>query len=149
MIDRKSLVEGEVLVTPDLKTEPFGFFVDTRAHHFMADEPEKLGGQDMGMIPLEILAASLASCTAITLRFYAGHKGITLPPFQVKVAHKHTVKAATQESVLQLDVTLHFEEDISQELEAKLLEIANKCPVHRALLGTINIQTQVGVTSTL
>jgi len=145
MIDRKALNEGEVLVTPDPKTEPFGFFVDTRSHHFMADEPEKVGGQGVGPLPMEILAASLASCTAITLRFYAQHKGLILPPFQVKVTHKHVVKAQTQESVLQLGVTLHLEGDVSKELEEKLLEIAGKCPVHRALLGTINITTQAAV----
>lgn len=104
----------------------------------IADEPEDLGGTDTGPAPGEYLLMSLAACTAITIRMYADRKKIPLERARVEVSmEKNNFK-----TILKRD--LYFTGELTDEHRAKLLEIAEKCPIHKTLNAPIQIETTVG-----
>ena len=105
----------------------------------LADEPIEVGGGGTGPTPYELLSAALAACTAMTLKIYAERKGWSLPPFSVEAAHS---RGAERDLFTRKIV---FEGALDSEQEAKLLEIADKCPVHRTLMRGFEIVTHVGV----
>lgn len=103
----------------------------------IADEPEEVGGTDSGPAPGEFLMISLASCTAITLRMYADRKKMPLDKVRVEVMfEKQQFK-----SVFTRDV--YLEGELSDEERQSLLEIAEKCPVHKTLSNPIEIETKL------
>ncbi|MEO0649436.1 MAG: bifunctional alpha/beta hydrolase/OsmC family protein [Planctomycetota bacterium] len=130
------LPDGVVQVT---RVTGYEHTVRARGHELAADEPTTVGGSDQGPAPYEYLLGSLGSCTAMTMEMYAGRKGWDLGRDDVKLKHSKA-KAAERDDVDTdegfVDV---FERDISiegnldDEQRARLLEIANKCPVHRTL----------------
>jgi putative redox protein len=106
-------------------------------HHLMADEPELVGGADTGPQPHDFLLAALGACTAITVRMYAERKGWPLTGIDVRLeqdakADGHHIRRA---------VTLEGPLDETQR--TRLLEIANKCPVHKTLTHPIHIATEL------
>ena len=122
-------------------------------HLLFADEPSKFGGLDSGPSPYDLVAMGLAACTSMTLRMYASQKKLELNRVRVEVSH-HKVHAkdcaeCTDEQRAAPGKIDRFERRISieggapAELQAKLLEIANKCPVHRTLEGGAVIATAV------
>jgi putative redox protein len=139
MLSKSGLKKGEVLITPINEKEPFSFITETFDHSIFADEPAELGGNGRGMNPFELLSASLAACTAMTLRFYAKRKNLELGNFQVKVSFAHPLDHSN--STYSFVRELIFNEQKDEELINKLKEIANKCPVHKALEGKVHIST--------
>lgn len=115
---------------------------------FLTDEPMEVGGAGTGPTPYELLSAALASCTAMTLRLYADRKGWQLPPFSVEVAHS-LLPAGTDGSPPRdrFDRHIAFDEDLEPERRQKLLEVADKCPVHRTLMRGFIVATSLGPTS--
>lgn len=103
----------------------------------IADEPEELGGGDTGPAPGEFLMIALASCTAITLRMYADRKKWDVSKIKVEVA---SVKVDNKTIFLR-EVSL--EGNIEEEQRQRLLQIANSCPVHKALTNPIEIETKL------
>lgn len=142
MIKKKDLQKEEVLLTPYASGGLFSFCVDSQGHQFVADEPFAKGGDHLGMNPFEILASSLGACTAITLRYYAQKKDLDLGFFQVKVTFHQAVNTSTGQLTSTFKRELYFDKDTPEPLLEKYKEIAEKCPVHRALLGSILIETQ-------
>lgn len=108
---------------------------------FFADEPPEVGGLGSGPTPYELLAASLGACTAMTVRLYARHKALPLDRVTVKVCHRR--KADMQPADL-FRRSLHLEGALSEEQRQRLLEIAEKCPVHRTLHTGATIETIEG-----
>ena len=104
-------------------------------HVLVADEEVAAGGGDAGIAPHEWILAGLGACTSMTIKMYAVRKGWPLDSVQVKVAGDHRDGAF----VLTRSVLLRGE--LTEEQRARLLEIANKCPVHRSLTGPIHIDT--------
>jgi putative redox protein len=98
----------------------------------LADEPLEVGGGAAGPTPYQLLSAALAACTSMTLRLYAGRKGWSLPELAVEVAHSLT--SASPPADLFTRRILLFA-PLPAEQEAKLLEMADRCPVHRTLAG--------------
>ncbi len=144
-LTQSDLAQGDVLVSPQNGASPMSFVVETAHHHAKADEPVAMGGDDTGLAPFDFLAASLATCTAMTLRYYAKHKGIELGDFQIKVTQSN-VKANVKEAqgsmnVYNLTRHLIFPGVTDEARLAKYKEIAEKCPVHKALQGDIVIST--------
>ncbi len=140
--------EGVVRVA---EADPKGFLQDVNAgpkHHTAADEPLSYGGTDQGMTPYGFLSAGLGACTSMTIRMYARRKGWPLTHVSVDVTHDKVhaqdAGAANGEPVEKVD---HFERIIrlEGELDAdqrqKLLEIADKCPVHRTLERGAKVKT--------
>ena len=103
--------------------------IEIREHRLISDEPEDKGGTDQGPAPSELLAASLGSCTAITLEMYAGRKEWGLGTVEVAVDYTD----ATADDPPTFDVTITLGAELSEEHQDRLRTIAGKCPVHKAL----------------
>jgi putative redox protein len=111
----------------------------TAGHHaLVVDEPEDMGGTDTGPTPSQLLALSLASCTAITLELYAERKGWDVGALAVDVDYE-----PGKNEVPRFDVTIVLPDELSEEQAAQLLKIAGKCPVHRALKGEVEIADRI------
>ncbi|MEM9795463.1 MAG: alpha/beta fold hydrolase [Pseudomonadota bacterium] len=115
------------------------------AHHLMADEPKAYGGTDRGMTPYQLMAAALGACTSITLRMYAKRKSWPLEHVSVDVTHDRMhAQDAPSSGTERID---HFRReivvtgDLDPEQRARLLEIADKCPVHRTLEAGAKVET--------
>ena len=103
--------------------------IEIREHRLIADEPEDTGGRDQGPSPTEMLAGALASCTAITIEMYADRKDWDLGDVEVSA----DFTKATHEAPPKAKVEIRIPAELSDEQREKLLVIAHKCPVHRAL----------------
>jgi putative redox protein len=104
--------------------------IDT-GHTIVIDEPVESGGQDLGPSPTRAAAAGLAACTAITCEMYAARKGWELGAVECEVEVHQGLGSVFEE----IDLTLRFPAALDDDQRARLLEIAGKCPVHRALSG--------------
>ncbi len=113
--------------------------VTVRSHELTADEPEEQGGEDLGPSPQELLAASLASCTAITIEMYAKRKGWNVDGMQVDVDYTPAERGA----VTRFELVMKFPAHLDEEQVAKLQVIAAKCPVHRTLEGEVAFDERV------
>ncbi|MFN3834288.1 MAG: alpha/beta fold hydrolase [Glycocaulis sp.] len=108
---------------------------------FLVDEPEDVGGLDAGPSPFELLSVALAACTTMTLRMYARHKKMELGRITARVTH------AKEDGADVFSRAISVEGGVSGELQDKLVEIANKCPVHRTLERGAHIHTAYGAGS--
>ena len=104
-------------------------------HHLISDEPIELGGEDAGPAPLDYLASALGTCTAITLHMYAQRKSWPLKNAEV------TVSLEKRDEIARFVRTFKLTGELSDEQKARLLAIANQCPVHKILSGKIEIET--------
>ncbi|MDP9188399.1 MAG: OsmC family protein [Actinomycetota bacterium] len=111
------------------RREGFETEIETRHHRLIVDEPEDTGGGDSGPRPTELLAASLASCTVITLVMYADRKGWNVG--QIEVGVEYDEPTAERPAALRTEISIPAE--LSDEQRERLLVIAGKCPVHRTL----------------
>ena len=112
---------------------------DDAGHHWQADEPLALGGGDTATTPDRMLLGALGACTAITLRMYATRKGWPLQDVRVDLRLNPAGKPA---SGADIERTLHLIGPLDDAQRARLLEIANACPVHKILSGEVRIATQ-------
>jgi len=116
-------------------------------HRLLADEPVKSGGLDSGPGPYDLLIAALGACTSMTVRLYADQKQIPLKRTQVRLHHgkiyaEDCAECETKEGRIdRIDRVITFEGDLTAEQRSRLLEIADKCPVHRTLKSEVNIRT--------
>ena len=107
--------------------------VEVRSHRVTVDEPESQGGTDAGPNPQEMLAASLASCSAITVEMYANRKGWDIGDVCVDVDYE----PAQRGSPTKFRMTVHLPKELPEEQREKLMQIVAKCPVHRTLEGEV------------
>ncbi len=114
-------------------------FVKVGSHSLVADEPKDLGGDDTGPTPQELLAASLASCTAITVQMYAKRKGWDVGPIEVEAEYEPAERGAPT----RFHMVLRLPEGLDPEKRERLEVIAAKCPVHRALEGEVMFDERV------
>ncbi|MFZ0607718.1 MAG: bifunctional alpha/beta hydrolase/OsmC family protein [Xanthobacteraceae bacterium] len=116
-------------------------------HRLLADEPVKDGGLNSGPGPYDLLLAALGACTSMTIRLYADLKQIPLVRTQVRLRHEkiHASDCAECETkegrIDRIDRAIAFEGDLTADQRARLLEIADKCPVHRTLKSEVDIRT--------
>lgn len=128
-----------------------GFVQDVRVgpHRLVADEPIALGGTHTGPSPYDLLLAALGACTSMTVAMYARRKGWQLEDVTVRLRHRkiHAADCADCETKtgkldhVEREITLHGALDDAQR--ARLLDIADKCPVHRTLTSEIRIETRL------
>ena len=111
------------------RRQGFEHEVEIREHRLIVDEPEGEGGTDLGPAPAELLAASLATCTAITIEMYADRKEWGLGTVEVVVDFEQ----ATTDDPPTFDVKITLGAELSEASRDRLLVIAGKCPVHRTL----------------
>lgn len=130
----------EVIVSAAIGQEPYETKVQARQHTIITDEPLSLGGKDKGMNPFELLAASLATCTAATLKMYIDRKKWEVGGIRVEVKINYN-KA---ESFTNFDRKISFEDArLTPEALESLYGIANRCPVHKLLEGQVGITTVI------
>jgi len=134
------------------RTKLGGFRTEVRLgrHDIIADEPRSVGGTDLGPTPYDLLSAALATCTSMTLRMYANHKGLNLESATVRVEHDkiHAEDCEDCESgsgkIDEFRRTISLEGDLTDEVRNRMLEIADRCPVHRTLHGEIKVRSKLG-----
>jgi putative redox protein len=117
----------------------FKHTVQVRDHQLTADEPIEAGGEDTGPDPQELLAASLASCTAITMEMYAARKGWEIGHVEVDVEYSPAERGCPTK----FQLVMRFPDDLPEEQVQRLQVIAAKCPVHRALDGEVMFQERI------
>ena len=137
--------EGIVRVA---EADETGFLQDVNAgpiHHTLADEPEAYGGTNKGMTPYGFLAAGLGACTSMTIRMYARRKGWPLTHVSVDITHDkvHGQDAGTGEDtkIDGFSRVIRLEGNLDSDQRQRLLEIADKCPVHRTLERGASVET--------
>jgi putative redox protein len=113
--------------------------VQVRDHHMTVDEPLTAGGEDTGPDPRELLAASLASCTAITMEMYAARKGWDIGHVEVDVEYSPAERGCPT----RFELVMRLPDDLPEEQVEKLRVIAAKCPVHRVLDGEVMFQERI------
>jgi putative redox protein len=121
------------------RIDGFRHVVKVRRHRLNTDEREENGGHDAAPCPQELLAASLASCTASTIEMYAARKGWELPDVEVACDYVPGERGCPTKFTL----TLRLPSDLSDEQVARLKVIATKCPVHRTLDGEVMFDERV------
>jgi putative redox protein len=116
-------------------------------HSLIADEPIDVGGLDSGLSPYDLLLAALGACTSMTLRLYAEQKKLALKRVEVRLRHDRIyandcAECETKEGLIDhIERVIKLEGDLDAAQRARLLEIADKCPVHRTLTHEVNIHT--------
>ncbi|NDR57186.1 bifunctional alpha/beta hydrolase/OsmC family protein [Aliiruegeria sabulilitoris] len=131
------------------EADPAGFLQDINAgphHYIQADEPAAYGGTDRGMSPYGLLSAALASCTSMTIRMYARRKGWPLEHVSVEVTHD---KVHAQDSDLtgpnridRFERRVRLDGALDAEQRARLMDIADRCPVHKTLEAGAKVVTR-------
>jgi putative redox protein len=142
-----ALDKGQVLVRE--LNHRFTQQVFTDSHSWQADEPRALGGDDTGPDPYEHLLAALGTCTAMTLRMYANHKQLPLEHVEVELEHGREYlldcadceKDGKQIEVIDRSITLRG--DLTPEQRDRLLQIADRCPVHRTLHSEVTVHSRL------
>jgi putative redox protein len=117
----------------------FKHTVQVRDHQITVDETVQSGGEDTGPDPQELLAASLASCTAITMEMYAARKGWDIGHVEVDVQYSPAERGCPTK----FDLILRIPDDLPEEQVQRLRVIAAKCPVHRTLDGEVMFNERV------
>jgi putative redox protein len=119
--------------------EKYTHDLKVRKHHLTADEPESSGGDDLGPSPQELLAASLASCTAITIEMYAKRKNWNVDGLEIDCDYTPAERGSPTNFKLVMRMPAH----LSEEQVERLQIIAAKCPVHRTLEGEVLFDERV------
>lgn len=130
---------GDFVTVKERKGGIYTQDVIARSHRLYADEPESYGSADLGPAPFEYVCAGLGACTTMTLRMYAERKKWPVSHLAVDVSYKKSGTGDEMKHVFVRDITI--EGDLDEAQRARMLEIANKCPVHRMLEGQIEIRT--------
>lgn len=134
-----------------VRTGDDGYTTQVKAgdHSFLADEPEAVGGKNLGPTPYDLLVAALGTCTSMTLRMYADHKKWPLEEVMVHLQHEKIHKEdcehadAKESKIDQIVREIELKGNLDDEQRQRLLEIADRCPVHKTLHSEIRVETKL------
>lgn len=132
-------MESNPVIVEDTGQGAFQVRVHAQGPSFVVDEPVAMGGMGSGPTPYDLLSGALGACTTITVRLYAERKGWVLRHVQASVAHRRDPETGRDI----FDRTLYVEGDLTEEQRARLLTIAEHCPVERTLHDGSNITTRM------
>ena len=125
----------------------FAQWVRTATHEFIADEPVSFGGSDHGPTPYDLLLAALGTCTSMTIQMYAERKKIPLDSVRIELEHSrdhHTDCVDCEDKgvpIQAIDRAIELSGDLTPQQRQRLMEIADKCPVHKTMLGKLHIHS--------
>jgi putative redox protein len=146
--ETKADAEPRDVVVTETRQGRFQQAISVGPHRLLADEPVKVGGLDSGLGPYDLVLAGLGACTAMTLRLYAERKALPLDGVSVTLRHGKIHAAdcetcETQEGMIdRIDRAITLTGNLDAEQRKRLMEIADKCPVHRTLTSEIDIRTR-------
>ncbi|GGE06692.1 bifunctional alpha/beta hydrolase/OsmC family protein [Psychroflexus salis] len=145
--DSKKLESEHQVVAHLNKNDNFLTDIKARHHYLKADEPEDYGGTNLGPNPYEFVSAGLAACTAMTIQMYAKHKDWPLSNVEVHInyekVHAEDAESNSSKKIDTFSREIVLNGNINEEQKEKLLQIANKCPVHKTLSSQIQIKTKL------
>jgi len=136
------------VVVRETRAGKFQQTISIGPHRMLADEPVAAGGEDSGPGPYDYVLAGLGACTSMTMRLYADRKSLPLERTTVTLKHskihaQDCAECETREAMLdQIELVIGMEGNLDAEQRKRLLEIADKCPVHRTLTSEIHIVTR-------
>ena len=140
--------KGDVVVT-ETGDGKYAQTINAGRHWLRADEPQSIGGDDSGLTPYQLLSASIGACTSMTIRMYADRKNWLLGRISVRVHHekihaKDCVECENKEGrVDRIEREIQIEGELTDEQRTRLLEIADKCPVHRTLHSPVVVTSRL------
>ena len=127
----------------------FTTHISVEGHEIIADEPESSGGNNMGPTPYGLIASGLAACTIMTMQWYSDRKGWNVREFRVFVSHGKDYAEDCEKCeddkdamIYKFNVVIEVDGDLTDVQKLKLIDIANKCPVHRTMVSPIEIETK-------
>ena len=122
--------------------------IEIGSHHLTADEPVSFGGSDTGSSPYDLILAALGACTSMTIGLYARKRKWPLENITVSLRHSKIHASDCEECetkegrIDRIELDIHLDGALTDEQRAKLMEIAEKCPVHQTLTSEINIKSR-------
>lgn len=140
--------DADSVIVSEAQEGRYTAIIDAGGHRLIADEPLEHGGDNLGPNPYGLLLSALGACTAMTLRMYAEHKALPLDHVAVRLRHRkiHAEDCADCETrtgrIDEIEREIALEGDLDEAARARLLEIADKCPVHRTLHGEVKVRTK-------
>ncbi len=144
-VENQNAQKGEVLIGEG--NHNFLREVASDDHYWLSDEPKAYGGDNLGPDPYEQLLSSLGTCTSMTLRMYCNHKGWKVDDIEVSLNHARIHKEDCEQSsqdnckVELIEKTIVIEGDLDEKQKARLMEVADRCPVHKTLLSQLEINS--------
>ena len=144
-LEKRPTLETEKQAVVRTGKEKYYTEIKTGNHHLVADEPVHMHGQDLGPSPYDLLVSALGACTSMTLHMYANQKKWDLKEVTVHLQHtKEHVEDSHSETgkIDKITRDIVLSGNLDEEQRKRLIEIANRCPVHRTLLGEIQILTK-------
>ncbi len=145
----KSNSSQEHQVIAELANQGFTTELQSGRHHFLADEPETVGGENLGPSPYDLLSSALAACTAMTIQMYARRKEWPLEHVTVKIDHNKSYASdcesceQTSPKIDRFERKITFIGELDESQIEKLSQIADKCPVHKTLHSPVEVHTKV------
>ena len=120
--------------------------IEASGHSLVSDEPVEVGGTNAGATPYDLVLAALGACTAMTLRMYADRKGWPLEHVRVVLTHDrdHASDCEHEGRCERIDAVIELKGELSDEQRSRLLEIADRCPVHKTLAGELHLESRLG-----
>ncbi|WP_417601067.1 alpha/beta fold hydrolase [Owenweeksia hongkongensis] len=148
-VAEKALLETDEQVVVRLNDGPFLTEILTGKHHLLADEPKSVGGEDLGPSPYELVSAGLGACTAMTIKMYANRKGWPLKEVKVHLSYDNSyfedIKHCDSEErkIGKFIRIIEVEGNLDEKQRERILQIANKCPVHKTLESSSEVETKL------
>ena len=140
MKDLPQVEEAHGVIAEETGKGAFQLAMHSGRHHFLADEPESVGGMGSGLSPYELVAAGLAACTTMTMRMYAERKGYPLTRARTVVTHAKRPEEMRGDLFTR---TITLEGPLDDEQRRKIIAIADRCPVDLTLIRGSDIETSL------
>ncbi|MEL7297755.1 MAG: bifunctional alpha/beta hydrolase/OsmC family protein [Pseudomonadota bacterium] len=128
-------------ITATTYGDSFTTGITSGTHTLIADEPASVGGRDEGPTPVQMLSVALASCTSMTLQMYARHKKLKVDRVHVAITSASSRGADGTRTTFHRDITI--DGDIDQATKQRMMEIADRCPVHRIIHGDVSVTSSL------
>lgn len=143
------MAENNQIIAKLRPQDNFTTRISVEGHEIIADEPESAGGENKGPTPYGLIASGLAACTVMTMEWYSQRKGWEVEEFRAFVSHGRdyvedceNCEKGKKTQIYKFEIVIEADGDLTDEQKLKLIDIANKCPVHRTMTSPIEVHTK-------